>query len=117
MYLEPDPIDVKALLPEPIFSALKSVGSELVGEEGLLVAKQIAQAIIDANEGGLNFTQACDMLDHFPKLGDEPFAYGECLTSASTGQIWGFEQRRISGSSKPLWSEDEQEIRNIEGRG
>ncbi len=27
----------------------------------------------------------------------------------------GFEQRRISGSSKPLWSEDEQEIRNIEG--
>ena len=41
----------------------------------------------------------------------------DCLTSASTGQIWGVEQRRISGSSKPLWSEDEQEIRNIEGRG
>ena len=40
----------------------------------------------------------------------------ECLTSAPTGQIYGFEQRRISGSSKPIWSEDEQEIRNIEGR-
>jgi len=39
-----------------------------------------------------------------------------CLTSALPGQILGFEQRRISGSSKPLWSEDEQEIRNIEGR-
>ena len=39
-----------------------------------------------------------------------------CLTSAPTGQIYGFEQRRISGSSKPIWSEDEQEIRNIEGR-
>ena len=39
---------------------------------------------------------------------------GGCLTSAPSGQIWGFEQRRISGSSKPLWSEDEQEIRNIE---
>jgi len=36
-----------------------------------------------------------------------------CLTSALPGQILGFEQRRISGSSKPLWSEDEQEIRNI----
>ena len=39
-----------------------------------------------------------------------------CLASALPGQILGFEQRRISGSSKPLWSEDEQEIRNIEGR-
>ncbi len=38
-----------------------------------------------------------------------------CLTSAPTGQIPGFERRRISGSSQPLWSEDEQEIRNIEG--
>jgi hypothetical protein len=38
------------------------------------------------------------------------------LTSAPSGQIYGFEQRRISGSSKPLWSEDEQEIRNIERR-
>ncbi len=39
----------------------------------------------------------------------------DCLTSAPTGQIPGFERRRISGSSQPLWSEDEQEIRNIEG--
>jgi hypothetical protein len=39
----------------------------------------------------------------------------QCLTSAPTGQISGFEQRRISGSSKPLWSEDKQDIRNIEG--
>ena len=28
-----------------------------------------------------------------------------------------FSQRRISGSSQPSWSEDEQEIRNIERRG
>jgi len=38
----------------------------------------------------------------------------DCLTSAPTGQISGFEQRRISGSSTPLWGEDEQDIRNIE---
>ncbi len=43
--------------------------------------------------------------------GEQPI----CLTSAPTGQIPGFERRRISGSSQPLWSEDEQEIRNIEG--
>ena len=39
-----------------------------------------------------------------------------CLTSAPTGQFFEFEQRRVSGSSKPLWSEDEREIPNIEGR-
>ena len=38
-----------------------------------------------------------------------------CLTSVPTGQILGFEQRRISGSSQLLRSEDEQEIRNIKG--
>lgn len=41
-------------------------------------------------------------LEHFP-------------TSAPFGQISGFEQRRISAWSKPPRSEDETEIRNIEG--
>ncbi|MDA9160075.1 hypothetical protein N9O21_06065 [Rhodobacteraceae bacterium] len=39
-----------------------------------------------------------------------------CLASAPAGQVLGFEQRRITGSSKPLWSEDEQDIRNVEVR-
>lgn len=38
------------------------------------------------------------------------------LTSAPTGQIRGFDQWTFPGSSKPPWSEDEQEIRKIEGR-
>jgi len=38
-----------------------------------------------------------------------------CLTLVPTGQILGFEQRRIFGSSQLLRSEDEQEIRNIKG--
>lgn len=41
----------------------------------------------------------------------------DCVTSALVGQNIGFEERRIFGSSKPLCSEDEQENRNIEGRG
>ena len=42
--------------------------------------------------------------------------YVPCLTSAPDGETQGFDQRRISGSSKPVWSKDETEIRNIEGR-
>ena len=41
---------------------------------------------------------------------------GMAVSGVSTCRIdLGFEQRRISGSSKPLWSEDEQEIWNVEG--
>lgn len=43
-------------------------------------------------------------------------AVSSYLTSALTRIMDGFEQRGISGSSKPLWSKDEQEIRNVERR-
>lgn len=40
----------------------------------------------------------------------EPMGMADCLTSAPNGQTEGFEKQRISGSSKPPGSEDEQNI-------
>ena len=40
-----------------------------------------------------------------------------CLTSAPLGQIEGFSERRISGSSQPWRREDETEPEGYQGRG